>query len=304
MLRQAPGRSCGTCAPSLAPGGGRRGESLAREARRRGVVPITSDLLGALVHLEDGTQPWLGRLCDHSLLVVCETLRWDAEAASRLSALLIAIGSASARTRIVLNVVREGSPPGVVEVLTPITPEQLARAVVVDCGAQTVDPSSQTKVHERPLDHAADKCPGSYRPCVARVLSRAALDEGRGRRARACRTLRREAARLERRRDARQRAGLGCTGRHVCPRRPGARSRARVETGRGPCGARPPVPATDAPAGRARDGVDPRCTACPGRGIAEERDRSASSRRSWSRPTIWSRSLASVSTGSAGGPTP
>ena len=175
---------------------------LAREARRRGVVPIASDLLGALVHLEDGTQPWLGRLCDHSLLVVCETLQWDAEAASRLSALLLAIGSASARTRIVLNVVREGSPPGVVEVLTPITPEQLARAVVVDCGAQTVDPSSQTKVHERPLDHADRSIRALADPAVARVLSRAALDEGRGRRARACQTLRREAVRLERRRDS------------------------------------------------------------------------------------------------------
>ena len=102
---------------------------VAREARRRGVVPVASGLLGAPAHLEDSTEPWLGRLCDHPLLVVCETLRWDADAASRLSALLIAIGSASARMRIVLNVVREGSPPGVVEVLTPVTPERLARAV-------------------------------------------------------------------------------------------------------------------------------------------------------------------------------
>jgi hypothetical protein len=83
------------------------------------------------------------------LLVVCETRRWDAAAASRLSALLIAIGSASARTRIVLNVVREGSPPGVVEVLTPIPPEQLARAVVADSGAPARGPSSQARVHER-----------------------------------------------------------------------------------------------------------------------------------------------------------
>ena len=175
---------------------------LAREARRRGVVPVASDLLGAPVRLEDGTQPWLGRLCDHSLLVACETLRWDADAASRLSALLIAIGSASARMRIVLNVVREGSPPGLIEVLTPVTPERPARAVVVECNAETRDLLSQTTVHERPLDHGETNLRALADPGIARVLSRAAIDEGRGRRARACRTLRREAARLERRRDA------------------------------------------------------------------------------------------------------
>jgi DNA-binding NtrC family response regulator len=174
---------------------------LAREARRRGIVPIASNLLGAPAHLEDGTQPWLGRLRDHSLLVVCETRHWDAAAASRLSALLIAIGSASARTRIVLNVVRQGSPPGVVEVLTPIPPEQLARAMVADSGAPASGPSSLARVHERSLDDAETGVRAFADSTLARVLSRAALDEGRGRRARACRTLRREAVRLERRRD-------------------------------------------------------------------------------------------------------
>jgi len=172
---------------------------LAREARRAGIVPIASNLLGAPVHLEDRTQPWLGRLRDHSLLVVSETPRWTPEAASGLSALLIAIGTASARTRVILNVVREGRPPGVVEVLTPLTPEQLVGSVGVDSYAQTQGASSQTRVHERPP--VERDVPALAESSISRVLLRATLDEGKGRRARACRTLRREAARLERRRD-------------------------------------------------------------------------------------------------------
>jgi hypothetical protein len=135
---------------------------LAREARRRGVVPVASDLLGAPVRLEDGTQPWLGRLCDHSLLVACETLRWDADAASRLSALLIAIGSASARMRIVLNVVREGSPPGLIEVLTPVTARQICRLLQI--------PVSRGFSRERPSMKDVAVAHGRAGHCDARRL--------------------------------------------------------------------------------------------------------------------------------------
>ena len=162
---------------------------LAREARRRGLVPIASHLLAVPVQLNGESQPWLGRLRDHSLLVMCESGRWDEVAAARLAALLLAVGSASARVRIVLNVVREGRPPGPIEVLT--LPDS-ARRKTAGAGPRARGRHSRLEVHERPMD-------GVTPLGVAAVLARAALDEAQGRRARACRALRREAARLDRR---------------------------------------------------------------------------------------------------------
>jgi DNA-binding NtrC family response regulator len=165
--------------------------ALAREARRRGFVPVASHQLALPVHVDGRSQPWLGRLADHPLLVMSEWARWDTEAAARVSALLMAIGSVSARARILLNVVREGQPPGPVDMLEPLDPPR----VVVSSTRAQVSHRPPLEVHERPVDILEP-------PAAALALGRAAVDEAHGRRARARRTLRREALRLERRQDA------------------------------------------------------------------------------------------------------
>jgi two-component system response regulator AtoC len=201
--------------------------AIARAARRRGIVPIAASLLGD-VPLVPQARPssWLALLSGRPLLVAIASDWWSARARHRLAALVLLLGAAGNRPVAVLNVTRGNIPPEGADRLMPIDEGALVDAawwrgpvagrVIAAAARESAGlpgrfvasllqhaaqggASRPTVVHERPTGRTSSLSVAS----IDAVLARAARSEARGRRAEACRVLRRGAGRLHRRGEAR-----------------------------------------------------------------------------------------------------